>query len=117
MNFIQAILGTQTLDVFLTNVFFALIGLALSVLVDTSTRNPVSKTSPVHFSWKFFFQDNWKRLVRNILLLFLGLRFSPELLNVEISPMWAVVIGASLDTLAVIIKAKLDSLKSKTSGT
>lgn len=112
-EFINILLGQQPLVNFLALVFFALLGAALSLLLQASNRNPNSDTSPLHFSWTFFFSDNAKRIVAGVILIFIALRFTPELFGVDVNAFWALVIGFTNDKIAQILKDKTNILGSK----
>jgi len=115
-EFISSILGTATPLLFLSLLFFALLGQTLSLLLQTTNRDVNSRETPVSFSWRFFFQDNWKRALLGILMIYISLRFAPELFGVEISEWWALVIGFSNDKIAQILKDKTNLLGQKKSA-
>lgn len=112
-NFINAILGTTTPSTFAVLFFFALFGAILSLLLQTTSREVKSPGSPIHFSWSFFIEDNWKRFLTGIMLIFVALRFTPELFGVEINEFWALAIGFLNDKLAQVIKDKTNILGKK----
>ena len=114
MNEIKlSLLGSQSCAAFAALVFFALIGLALSGLLQTTKRNVTSAATPVQFSWKFFLRDNWRRWLTAALLIYVALRFTPELFGMQISTFWALAIGFSLDKVAQFIKDKTGLLGQK----
>jgi hypothetical protein len=112
-TFITALLGDQSAPLFFSNFFFALIGVALMLLIHSTERNLDSNRTPTEFSWSFFLSDNWKRLVAGLIMIFVSLRFAPELFGVEISPFWAFAIGMLNDKLAQVIKDKTNILGQK----
>lgn len=105
-EFLQLVLGTQDWPMYFAEWFFALIGVLLSLLLATTKRNPNSPTSPVHFSWTYMIADNAKRVLTSLILIFLFLRFSNELLGINISLFLALGIGLGLDKLAGYLKSK-----------
>lgn len=112
-EFLSALLGGQTAPQFFGNVFFSLLGVALLFLVSTTFRDIDSKRTPTQFSWRFFLKDNLRRFLSGLIILYLALRFTPELFSVEISNWFAVIIGLSSDSIAYVIKEKVKAFKSK----
>lgn len=112
-EFLQLLLGDQAPQTFGVLLFYALFGAALSLLLHTTERDPNSNRTPDKFCWKFFFRDNWKRIVTGIMMIGATLRFTPELFGIEISEFWALVIGLSHDRLAQLIKDKTNLLGQK----
>jgi hypothetical protein len=112
-QFITALLGSIPLPVFVGLLFFALFGAVLSLLLQTTSRDVKSEASPVHFSWSFFFLDNWKRIVTTLMLIYVALRFAPDLMGIEISNFWALIIGFGNDKIAQFLKDKTNLLGQK----
>jgi hypothetical protein len=114
MNKFQSVLTGETPeDVFLGFAFFAILGIALSLLWHTTKREPLSTTTPVKFNWFFLFRDNAKRIAASILTVYVCLRFTPEILNVQLNDFWAFAIGLGFDKLAEFIKEKTSLLDVK----
>lgn len=113
-NFISVLLGNQSPAVFTAMLFYALLTAFLSLLLHSTTRSVDSSRTPIHFSWNFFFLDNVKRIVTSLVLIYLALRFTPELFGIELTPFWACVIGFSNDKLAQVLKDKTNILTQKT---
>lgn len=112
-EFISTLLGGQTAGVFFALFFYALLGALISSLLQTTGRDVNSIATPKHFSWQFFFSDNWKRYLTGFLLIYVSLRFGPELFSVDITTFWALVIGLGNDKIAQIIKDKTNLLGQK----
>lgn len=79
-SFLNEVLGTSQYTVLLANLFWAYIGAFVMILLITNKRDPLSKESPVHFSWSFFFSDNVKKIVATIILIFVAIRFGDQFL-------------------------------------
>jgi hypothetical protein len=96
---------------------FAIIGVVLSLLWSTTVRNPSSDKSPQHFSWKFYWFDNARRILKSVvstlLTVFVSIRFVNELLGVEFSMATCFLIGLFLDRVVVFIKKKQENFASK----
>lgn len=114
-QFYNIITGATASDIFLGFIFFALIGIALSLLWQTSKRDAFSPHTPDDFSFWFMIQDNAKRLTATILTVYIALRFTPEIFNVELTNFWALTIGLGVDKIAEYIKNKTSLLDVKPS--
>ena len=85
---------------------FALIGIFITLLLGTTTRQVLSENSPMHFSWSYLLSDNFKRIVATLLMVVISLRFVHDLFGFELSSWHGFVIGSGWDGLAFIIKQK-----------
>ncbi len=85
---------------------YAFLGAFLMLLLSTTKRDVNSNRTPEQFSWRFLFSDNTKRIISTIILIFLFIRFSRELLGADITMYVAVLIGLGSDKLAEFIKNK-----------
>jgi hypothetical protein len=106
----NVITGMDNPEKFLGLIFFALVGVMLSLLLQTTARNPNSESTPFKFSWKFLWKDNVKRILASIVLIYVALRFSPQLIGVDITEFFAFAIGFGLDKLSEQIKMKTNIL-------
>ena len=98
------LLGNMPVAAFLAAFFFALIGVTISLLLQANKRDPGASSTPYHFSYRFLLQDNWKRIVLSLLLIFVTIRFYSELTGKELSMYFALGIGLGLDKLAQVVK-------------
>lgn len=105
-SFIQELLGKNDGGVLAAAFVFALAGHALVLLGGTMLRNPDSKESPPHWSLIYLLKDNAKRIFYVLLLITLSLRFLPDLTGLQVSGWGGFLVGAGLDTIALIIKQK-----------
>ena len=105
-EFLQLVIGTEHWPMYFAEWFFAFVGIALSLLLGAATRKPASSTSPVEFSWKFFWSDNFRRIVATLLLVFVSLRFANDIFGVDMTLWGALGIGLSHDLLAGVLKKK-----------
>lgn len=95
---------------FLILIAYALIGVAVNLLYNAADRNPANPTTPYHFSLSFLTLDNLKRLVLNLILIFLSVRFYPDLFGKPISPFLATGVGFIYDKIMEVIKNKTELL-------
>lgn len=112
-QFYSIVTGEITTDVFLGFIFFAIIGISLSLLWQTSRRDQNSPNTPEKFSFWFMLQDNAKRLTATILTVYIALRFTPEIFNVTLTNFWALTIGLGVDKIAEFVKNKTSFLDVK----
>jgi hypothetical protein len=81
-------------------------------------RDVQSANTPQDFSVKFLILDNWKRMLNSFLVIWVMLRFYPELLPKEVylaipetaELLFAVLIGFSFDKLSEFLKEKANIL-------
>jgi len=73
------VLGFLSLKVFLVMILFSVIGIAISLLVDSQKRNQASTSTPKEFSFVFLLKDNWKSIVLTALVVLVTLRFAASL--------------------------------------
>lgn len=107
------ILGEIDPGLYMASLLFAFVGVLITLLVGSTMRDPNSKYSPVKFSWRFLIYDNAKRILLNILLIMVSLRFMTEITGWEISVWKGFIIGISYDSLLLIIKQKTSILDPK----
>jgi hypothetical protein len=86
---------------------FALLGLAVNRLISVRKAIKENPKTPSKFDLKYFITDNWTSIVLSLLLLFVGLRFTQELLGVDITMWVAFGIGFGLDKLTKVIEDKV----------
>jgi ABC-type methionine transport system permease subunit len=112
-EFTSILLGDQPAVMFFALLFYALMGAFLGLLLQTTTRHVNSQRTPYYFSWQFLLSDNVKRIVAGLILIYVALRFTPELFGVNITPFWAIVIGLANDKIAEVLKNKTNLLGKK----
>ena len=110
-TFSQLFLGRYDLTTFFGFLFFALVGVLISLLVQSNKRDQNTTDSPVKFKWWFLFKDNWKRIISSILLIYVTIRFFKELTNLDLNMFLSLCIGLGWDKLSEFIKSKTDILK------
>ncbi len=100
-------LGTRDVNLFWSCILFGYLGVLVMLLISVSGRDPNSKWSPVKFSWSFFWSDNFKRIIGNMILVVLCIRFMPDMFNIKMTQWGALLIGLGSDLLgAMILKKK-----------
>lgn len=116
-NFLYHLLGGYEPLAFLQLLIWALVGTYILMQIHANQRDVKSYRTPVQWSWRVFFKDNLRRILFNLVLIVVTIRFSKEITGKEISDFWALVIGLSSDGLALLIQsfniAKLSGTFSK----
>lgn len=106
--------GTETPQQFFVMLFFCFVGVTISLLFNASNRNANSPETPYHFDIWFLIKDNWKRVVLNLLLIYVTIRFYPDVFDgKQLTPFLALGIGIGWDRLAQFIKEKTGLLNIK----
>lgn len=99
------ILGEADVAHWISAIFFALVGIVVSLLISSSKRDARSPGTPYKFSWRYLIFDNGKRIALSILLVFITLRFSQELLSAQFTMYFALGVGLGLDRLSAHLQA------------
>lgn len=118
-EFISGLVGNMTPAHFGMLMFFALVGATIKLTTQVSKRDVASTATPEKFSFSFLLQDNWKRMLSSLLLIYLFVRFSSflvpasllETLPDEAEILMCVFIGYSFDLLSEWLKDKAAVLK------
>lgn len=112
-NFYTVLTGKTEPDVFMGFCFFAILGITLSLLWHTNTRDATSTATPLKFSWIFMLRDNVKRIIASLITVYVCLRFTPEILTIQLNDFWAFAIGLGFDKLSEFVKNKTNLLNVK----
>lgn len=107
----EQIFGTNSFQNFVTQYFFAMIGVAISLLLHGANRDVDNKSTPTNFSFIFLLKDNWKRILLNLLVIFVTIRFFKEITGFELSLFFCLLVGIGYDKLIQFIKTKSDLLQ------
>lgn len=102
-KFEKLILGTNDLPTYLAAFFFAMIGVAIILLLKSKKRDKLSKNTPYEFNLKFLIIDNLKEILLGFLLIIIALRFSVEYAGVELTMYYAFAVGLGIQKLSGII--------------
>lgn len=98
---------TQFLSVF----FFVLVGITISLLVDSMGRDTKSTKTPSKFSWKFLLLDNLKRIFLVVLVIFVSIRFYTELYEGTVNEWAGLLLGLSLDFTISVLRDRVVYIK------
>jgi cell division protein FtsW (lipid II flippase) len=115
-EFQSIILGNASVAEFLAAMFFALLTAGGLALVRVKKRDVSSPRTPEEFSWKFFWNDNFRQIIGTFILIFLTIRIAQYWIKPEWAVYGAVIIGLISDQLAMLalkLKDKATSFLSK----
>lgn len=109
------LIGKSSPAMFLAMMLFALIGAIIMWTIDVRKRDKMSESTPVKFSLKFWFMDNYPRIIGGLLLVYISIRFMFQLIPAEWLAAFpdeaeliiSVAIGLSHDKLGDFILRKL----------
>lgn len=99
-KFLNLILGTNDVPTYLAAFFFAMIGVAIILLLKSKKRDKTSVNTPFEFSLKFLILDNLKEILLGFLLIIIALRFSVEYAGVELTMWYALAVGLGLQKIS-----------------
>lgn len=105
-EFLTLLLGEGSLPQLAAAHTFAFLGAILMLLLTVRQRDPNSPRTPEKFSFKFMMCDNAARITATIILIFIFIRFSREIVGTDITMWIAFGIGFGSDKLAEILKNK-----------
>lgn len=94
------ILGEADVAHWIGAIFFACVGVTISLLISSSKRDASSPGTPYKFSFWYLVFDNGKRIALSMLLIFVTLRFSQDILGAQLTMYLALGIGLAFDRLS-----------------
>ena len=100
----KVIFGNVTSVQLFGYVWFFIIGYLIYGLNETGSRDVYSKNTPVQWSWKFWFKDNWRRYLVTILCTYVLYMFNTSLSGNEFSNFDAVSLGLIGDGIGATLK-------------
>ncbi len=102
----QYLLGSISPAAWIAALLFSIVGVWISLLLDSNTRDKDSLRSPYSFNARFLIMDNIQRIILNALLILIFLRFTPELLGVKMTMITAFFVGLGFDRLGLMLRNK-----------
>ena len=85
-------------------VLFAAIGAYITLQIEANSRNVHSKYSPQQFSYMVLIQQNWQRILLNIVCIYVVLRFCKEITGIELTEFKALIVGLGIDGVQLLFK-------------
>lgn len=98
---------------FLSYVFWAGVGVLLSLLLHANQRAINNNNMQMAFCWKFLFTSNYKRILISFLLILVSIRFSKQLIGLEQNAFSSFVIGLCSDHLGKVLQLKILVMRDK----
>jgi hypothetical protein len=101
--------GGKQLSYYLAGFFFAALGILLSLYQSSRSRDKLSPSTPLKFSWLFLIWDNLRRAVVTLVVMFilfrvLDLSYVPLMIGVGI------VVSVALDRIIVLLMGWSDNI-------
>lgn len=103
----EYILGELTLEFVLAFYLFAIIGMLASMLLHYDRRRKKSKKSNifVKFSSAYWVKDNIVRMLTNVIVIFIVIRFYNELpINIDLNMFLGLAVGMSIDLVIIFLR-------------
>lgn len=108
---ITVIFGDYSLIQLFGFCWFFGIGFILNGLNETDSRDKKSQNTPQKWSWKFWYNDNWKRYLATILSTYILFVFYTELVGHEFTNYEALMLGIIGDGIGAIGKRRINVVK------
>jgi hypothetical protein len=120
-EFVKTFMNGMAVGVFFAYMAWALIGLVLNLVIDIVRRKPQSPDSPVKFSWKYWWADNWCRILIAVILIPVITLLFNFIMGVQLNLLSAFYIGWTGDQIAELLKRKgaiwnMDKAQAKAGG-
>lgn len=90
--------------------WFFIIGYIIYGLTEVSGRDIKSTNTPIKWSWKFWFHDNWRRYLTTILCSYVFFKFYTELSGHPFENIDAIMLGLIGDGVAATIKTRVKTI-------
>jgi hypothetical protein len=91
--------------------WFFVIGYLIYGLTETTGRDKFSNNTPRKWSWKFWFQDNWRRYLVTLLTTYVLFRFYNEISGHPFEYFDAVTLGLVGDGIGATVKKRVLDLR------
>ena len=104
-EFKQIVLGSLTMGYLLGYCFWIVIGLFVSSYIQTTGRNKLSDRTPFMFSWRFWFADNWRKLLVSAAVIFIMIRLYDSFYTGGLNEFAALMLGFTGDGITGFLKS------------
>lgn len=109
-EFFKTIFGDYSIVQLCGYLWFFMIGYFIYFLTEVSGRDVNSPATPVKWSWKFWFMDNWRRYLTTILCTYVLFRFYTEVCGHPFGNFDAVSLGLIGDGVAATLKKRVKAI-------
>jgi len=105
---IKSFIILGTIDSASFSLFYAwgIIGLVINLLLDIAKRKPGSINSPREFKLRYYWKDNWFRLLSSNMLLPISLLLYSSIMGEELNYFNAFLMGYFSDSIVEFLKRK-----------
>jgi hypothetical protein len=114
-EFKELLLGKLSVAYYAAAFVFAFLAILISLYMHSRSRNVLSPSTPIKFTWRFLLWDNTKRIFIGLVVMFLIFRLTVEIINKPLSMGVAVgvgfALGFGLDQVLLGLKNKFDILQ------
>jgi hypothetical protein len=90
--------------------WFFIVGYVIFGLTETTGRDVQSTATPIKWSWKFWFHDNWRRYLTTIMCTYVLFRFYTEVCGHPFGNFDAVSLGLIGDGIAATMKKRVKAI-------
>ncbi len=108
MNALQYLVGTDQIGFFIAKLLLGYIGAFLLVLWGAKKAAANSPRTPDKFSMDYLWNDNSKRFIANLIVIYLGVRFMSQLMppaaSEELELIMALTVGITVDSITAKLK-------------
>lgn len=109
-EFLKIIFGDFTWIQLIAYLWFFIIGYIIYGLTEATGRDIKSLATPVKWSWKFWFFDNWRRYLTTLLCTYVLFRFYTEVSGHPFGYFDAVSLGLIGDGVAATMKKRVKGI-------
>lgn len=100
------LLGSISPAAWIAALIFAITGVAISLLYDSTNRDKNNPRTPDAFNLWFLIRDNVQRILLNALLILMFLRFMPDLIGSPFTMKASLFVGLGFDRLGLFLRQK-----------
>ena len=104
-DFLTRIIGNTSPAEFCATLFYAYLTAFALLLFRTTKRDVSSLRTPFKFSWSFLWCDNMKRIIANVIMIFIAARFAALWIPEKYLQYTGVAVGVIGDQLGLIFEA------------
>lgn len=109
-EFLKIIFGEFTVIQLLGYMWFFIIGYIVYGLTEATGRKVENPATPIKWSWKFWFLDNWRRYLTTIMCTYILFRFYTEISGHAFGYFDAVSLGLIGDGIAATLKERVKGI-------
>lgn len=99
---INGLLGEKSIAEWIVSLIFVLLGIAISLYADSLSRDKSSPRTPNQFSVIFLIKDNSLKILFSFFIVFTLIRFSKEIIDIDITYIKCLFLGLGFDLLLTL---------------